>query len=77
MKLGPVHEKTQLQWVMFDILSLSLPQQMAEHHREIYMLLAKVQSRVLKDELNKWKRQQQLAGIGGPQEGSLDTLQSW
>ncbi|XP_033625376.1 signal transducer and activator of transcription 5B-like isoform X2 [Asterias rubens] len=56
---------------------MALRMQMAEHHREIYMLLAKVQSRVLKDELNKWKRQQQLAGIGGPQEGSLDTLQSW
>ncbi|OBS65275.1 hypothetical protein A6R68_06198 [Neotoma lepida] len=32
---------------------------------------------ILDDELIQWKRRQQLAGNGGPPEGSLDVLQSW
>ena len=32
---------------------------------------------ILDDELIQWKRRQQLAGNGGPPEGTLDVLQTW
>ncbi|XP_072020613.1 signal transducer and activator of transcription 5B-like isoform X2 [Amphiura filiformis] len=51
--------------------------ELAEKHKQTFQLLANVQNRVLEDELIRWKRQQQLAGIGGPPEGTLDTLQCW
>ncbi|XP_038076621.1 signal transducer and activator of transcription 5A-like isoform X3 [Patiria miniata] len=51
--------------------------QLADMHKETFMLLSQVQSKVLNDELKIWKRQQQLAGIGCSPEGSLDILQSW
>eukprot|EP00118_Oscarella_pearsei_P002848 m.11888 g.11888 ORF g.11888 m.11888 type:complete len:812 (+) comp23673_c0_seq1:85-2520(+) len=40
-------------------------------------LLGTLQHLIVGEELVKWKRQQQLAGSGGPQPGSLDILQSW
>ncbi|XP_071826492.1 signal transducer and activator of transcription 5A-like isoform X2 [Apostichopus japonicus] len=51
--------------------------ELAQKHQQTFELLGQVQHRVLEDELIRWKRQQQLAGIGGPPEGNLDTLQSW
>lgn len=54
-----------------------LMQELAEKHQKTLQLLRKQQTIVLDDELIQWKRRQQLAGNGGPPEGSLDVLQSW
>nr|XP_054750108.1 signal transducer and activator of transcription 5B-like [Lytechinus pictus] len=56
---------------------LRLRMDLAEKHRTTLYSLKILQSRVLDDELIRWKRQQQLAGIGGPPEGSLDQQQCW
>lgn len=53
------------------------PQELAEKHQKTLQLLRKQQTIILDDELIQWKRRQQLAGNGGPPEGSLDVLQSW
>lgn len=55
----------------------SLAQELAEKHQKTLQLLRKQQTIILDDELIQWKRRQQLAGNGGPPEGSLDVLQSW
>jgi len=39
--------------------------------------LSLLQSRVLDEELTRWKREQQLAGNGATLNNNLDTLQSW
>ncbi|XP_043910653.1 signal transducer and activator of transcription 5B-like isoform X1 [Protopterus annectens] len=52
-------------------------QELAEKHQKTLQLLRKQQTIILDDELIQWKRRQQLAGNGGPSEGSLDVLQSW
>ncbi|ODM94108.1 Signal transducer and activator of transcription 5A [Orchesella cincta] len=39
--------------------------------------LSALQSKVLDEELTRWKREQQLAGNGAPLTNNLDTLQSW
>lgn len=39
--------------------------------------LSALQSKILDDELTRWKREQQLAGNGAPLTNNLDTLQSW
>lgn len=52
-------------------------QELAEKHQKTLQLLRKQQTVILDDELIQWKRRQQLAGNGGPPEGSLDVLQSW
>lgn len=52
-------------------------QDLAEKHQKTLQLLRKQQTTILDDELIQWKRRQQLAGNGGPPEGSLDVLQSW
>jgi len=39
--------------------------------------LSQLQSKVLDDELTRWKREQQLAGNGASLNNNLDTLQSW
>lgn len=52
-------------------------QELAEKHQKTLQLLRKQQTIILDDELIQWKRRQQLAGNGGPPEGSLDVLQSW
>jgi signal transducer and activator of transcription 5B len=39
--------------------------------------LTVLQSKVLDEELTRWKREQQLAGNGAPLTNNLDTLQSW
>ncbi|XP_045442210.1 signal transducer and activator of transcription 5A isoform X5 [Pipistrellus kuhlii] len=51
--------------------------ELAEKHQRTLQLLRKQQTIILDDELIQWKRRQQLAGNGGPPEGSLDVLQSW
>ncbi|PNJ07156.1 STAT5A isoform 9, partial [Pongo abelii] len=50
--------------------------ELAEKHQKTLQLLRKQQTIILDDELIQWKRRQQLAGNGGPPEGSLDVLQS-
>ncbi|XP_058262587.1 signal transducer and activator of transcription 5B isoform X2 [Hemibagrus wyckioides] len=52
-------------------------QDLAEKHQRTLALLRKQQTVIVDDELIQWKRRQQLAGNGGPSEGSLDILQSW
>ncbi|MCJ8738121.1 hypothetical protein PDJAM_G00031940 [Pangasius djambal] len=52
-------------------------QDLAEKHQRTLALLRKQQTVIVDDELIQWKRRQQLAGNGGPPEGSLDILQSW
>nr|XP_019603088.1 PREDICTED: signal transducer and activator of transcription 5B [Rhinolophus sinicus] len=47
-------------------------QELAEKHQKTLQLLRKQQTIILDDELIQWKRRQQLAGNGGPPEGSLD-----
>ncbi|XP_073182219.1 signal transducer and activator of transcription 5B-like isoform X4 [Lepidochelys kempii] len=51
--------------------------ELAEKHQKTLQLLRKQQTTILDDELIQWKRRQQLAGNGGPPEGTLDVLQSW
>uniref|UniRef100_A0A3Q4IF86 Signal transducer and activator of transcription n=1 Tax=Neolamprologus brichardi TaxID=32507 RepID=A0A3Q4IF86_NEOBR len=50
---------------------------LAEQHQKTLGLLRKQQTVILDEELIQWKRRQQLAGNGGPNEGGLDVLQSW
>lgn len=52
-------------------------QDLSEKHQRTLALLRKQQTVIVDDELIQWKRRQQLAGNGGPPEGSLDILQSW
>uniref|UniRef100_A0A4W4GJD6 Signal transducer and activator of transcription n=1 Tax=Electrophorus electricus TaxID=8005 RepID=A0A4W4GJD6_ELEEL len=52
-------------------------QDLAEKQQRTLALLRKQQTVIVDDELIQWKRRQQLAGNGGPSEGSLDILQSW
>ena len=52
-------------------------QDLAEKHQKTLQLLRKQQTTILDDELIQWKRRQQLAGNGGPPEGTLDVLQTW
>lgn len=52
-------------------------QDLSEKHQKTLQLLRKQQTIILDDELIQWKRRQQLAGNGGPPEGSLDLLQTW
>lgn len=58
-------------------LTPSCPQELAEKHQKTLQLLRKQQTTILDDELIQWKRRQQLAGNGGPPEGTLDVLQTW
>uniref|UniRef100_A0A8C5W697 Signal transducer and activator of transcription n=1 Tax=Leptobrachium leishanense TaxID=445787 RepID=A0A8C5W697_9ANUR len=51
--------------------------ELSEKHQKTLQLLRKQQTIILDDELIQWKRRQQLAGNGGPPEGSLDLLQTW
>ena len=44
----------------------------------LFLLQVKeLQYRVLDQELNKWKREQQLSGNGAPFSNNLDTIQKW
>ena len=46
-------------------------------HLFISLQLKELQYRVLDQELNKWKREQQLSGNGAPFTNNLDTIQKW
>ncbi|XP_066300615.1 signal transducer and activator of transcription 5B-like isoform X1 [Branchiostoma lanceolatum] len=50
---------------------------LAEKHRTTFHHLSELQQRIVEEELIQWKRRQQLAGNGGPQEETLDLLQQW
>ncbi|XP_043192536.1 signal transducer and activator of transcription 5B-like isoform X2 [Amphibalanus amphitrite] len=50
---------------------------LADKHKETVSLLTQVQSRVLDEELIRWKREQQLAGNGAPFSNNLDQIQEW
>ena len=50
---------------------------LANHHLNIIKQLKDLQSRILDHELNKWKRDQQLAGNGSPFANNLDQIQKW
>ncbi|XP_061872767.1 signal transducer and activator of transcription 5B-like isoform X1 [Colius striatus] len=50
---------------------------LSEKHQKTLQLLCKQQTTILDDELIQWKCRQQLAGNGGPPEGTLDVLQTW
>ena len=39
--------------------------------------LKEVQYRILDQELNRWKREQQLSGNGAPFANNLDQIQKW
>uniref|UniRef100_T1JJU0 Signal transducer and activator of transcription n=1 Tax=Strigamia maritima TaxID=126957 RepID=T1JJU0_STRMM len=50
---------------------------LAEKHNETFQILNGLQSKVLDEELIRWKREQQLAGNGAPFNNNLDTIQEW
>ena len=43
----------------------------------LLLQVKELQYRVLDQELNKWKREQQLSGNGAPFSNNLDTIQKW
>lgn len=63
-------------YLKFSLTMLHM-QDLSEKHQKTLQLLRKQQTIILDDELIQWKRRQQLAGNGGPPEGSLDLLQTW
>ena len=50
---------------------------LANHHLDVIRKLKELQSRILDQELNRWKREQQLSGNGAPFHNNLDTIQKW
>lgn len=50
---------------------------LADKLKETIAHLNTLQSRVLDDELIRWKREQQLAGNGAPFNSNLDSVQEW
>lgn len=50
---------------------------MANHHLDVIKQLKELQFRILDQELNRWKRDQQLSGNGAPFTNNLDTIQKW
>lgn len=50
---------------------------LSEKLKQTLSLIAIVQSRILDEELIKWKREQQLAGNGAKFNNNLDTIQDW
>lgn len=50
---------------------------LADKLKETIALLAIIQTRVLDDELIRWKREQQLAGNGAQFNSHLDSIQEW
>lgn len=50
---------------------------LSEKLKQTLSHIATVQSRILDDELIKWKREQQLAGNGAKFNNNLDTIQDW
>ena len=50
---------------------------LANHHLDMIKQLKELQFRILDQELNKWKREQQLSGNGAPFANNLDQIQKW
>jgi len=50
---------------------------LANRHLDMIKQVKELQYRVLDQELNKWKREQQLSGNGQPFSNNLDTIQKW
>jgi hypothetical protein len=50
---------------------------LANHHLDVIKQLKELQFRILDQELNRWKRDQQLSGNGAPFTNNLDTIQKW
>jgi len=50
---------------------------LANRHLDMIKQVKELQYRVLDQELNKWKREQQLSGNGAPFSNNLDTIQKW
>ncbi len=50
---------------------------LANRHLEMIKQLQELQYRILDQELNRWKRDQQLSGNGAPFQNNLDQIQKW
>jgi signal transducer and activator of transcription 5B len=50
---------------------------LANHHLDVIKQLKDLQFRVLDQELNRWKRDQQLSGNGAPFQNNMETIQKW
>ncbi|CAB4065819.1 STAT5B [Lepeophtheirus salmonis] len=50
---------------------------LANHHLDMIKQLKELQYRIIDQELNKWKRDQQLSGNGAHFGNNLDTIQKW
>jgi signal transducer and activator of transcription 5B len=63
---------------MFQFNNLKLQtSNLANHHLDVIKQLKELQFRILDQELNRWKRDQQLSGNGAPFTNNLDTIQKW
>ena len=49
----------------------------ANHQLDVIKQLKELQFRILDQELNRWKREQQLSGNGATFHNNLDTIQKW
>ena len=50
---------------------------LSNHHLDMIKQLKELQYHILDQELNKWKRDQQLSGNGAPFANNLDQIQKW
>ncbi len=50
---------------------------LSNHHLDTIKQLKELQFRILEQELNRWKREQQLSGNGAPFANNLDQIQKW
>lgn len=50
---------------------------LSSHHLHMTKQLKELQFHILDQELNKWKRDQQLSGNGAPFANNLDQIQKW
>ena len=64
------------QYLQFNNLKLQTSN-LANHHLDVIKQLKELQFRILDQELNRWKREQQLSGNGAPFHNNLDTIQKW
>ena len=65
-------------FLLFQFNNLKLQtSNLANHHLDVIKQLKELQFRILDQELNRWKREQQLSGNGAPFHNNLDTIQKW
>ena len=64
------------QYLQFNNLKLQTSN-LANHHLDVIKQLKELQFRILDQELNRWKREQQLSGNGATFHNNLDTIQKW